>query len=221
MPMHVFIDLFHDEELRKGATMLICKSKECLDFLDDSWDAHDFDGILCKVDKKSVVCKCMIDSQNFIASFFYIRWHQVNGHLIAIDQDLHDELTTPLTMLEVHKDLENEVDLNLPPKFLFQCNMRKVPQRKEKEMKVCSFRGRFANNVLPIIPIKDHHYVRLNDIMELFDLREDYYLAIVAQNLQEDSIIIDPTDDKYSIMDSHVSAGEYVEPIEAPQWFPK
>ncbi|MCO5555277.1 hypothetical protein L7F22_008822 [Adiantum nelumboides] len=69
--------------------------------------------------------------------------------------------------------------------------------------------------MLPTIPIDDCHYVMLNDIMELFDLREDYCLAIVAQNLQEDRSTIDPENDKCSIMDAHLTTGEFVKPIEA------
>ncbi|MCO5555018.1 hypothetical protein L7F22_008557 [Adiantum nelumboides] len=66
-------------------------------------------------------------------------------------------------------------------------------------------------SILPTIPIGDLHYVMLNDIMELFDLREDYYLAIVAQNLEEDDAIIDPEQDKYSVIDAHVSEDEFVD----------
>ncbi|MCO5578255.1 hypothetical protein L7F22_032094, partial [Adiantum nelumboides] len=69
--------------------------------------------------------------------------------------------------------------------------------------------------VLTIVPIGDHHYVMLNDIMELFDSRENYCLAIVAQNLQEDCSIIDPDDEKYFVMDAHVAVGEFIEPTEA------
>ncbi|MCO5606329.1 hypothetical protein L7F22_060516, partial [Adiantum nelumboides] len=79
--------------------------------------------------------------------------------------------------------------------------------------------GALPLNMLPTIPIGDCHYVMLNDIMELFDLREDYCLAIVAQNLQKDCSTIDPNDDKYSIMDAHVkmgvTMGEFFKSIEA------
>ncbi|MCO5586504.1 hypothetical protein L7F22_040444 [Adiantum nelumboides] len=79
--------------------------------------------------------------------------------------------------------------------------------------------GALPTNVLPTIPIGDHHYVMLNDFMELFDLREDYCFAIVAQNLQEDGSIIDlvnyTANDKYSIMDAYVTTGEFIEPIKA------
>ena len=148
MPLHVFIDFFHDEVLRKTETMYVCKSESCLDFLDDAWDIQDCEGILCKVDKQSVVCKCMIASQNFIVSFHYLRWHMVTGHLVAMDQDLRDVVSNPLraievmcqnqlvtvvtvrgsvTLRQVQEDLLNELDLNLPSKFVFKCNMRKVP----------------------------------------------------------------------------------------------
>ncbi|MCO5589250.1 hypothetical protein L7F22_043216, partial [Adiantum nelumboides] len=75
--------------------------------------------------------------------------------------------------------------------------------------------GALSLNVLPTIPIGDHHYVMLNDIMEVFDLRENYCLAIVAQNLQDDCNIIDLDDDKYSIMDAHVTTGELITPTKA------
>ncbi|MCO5600509.1 hypothetical protein L7F22_054622, partial [Adiantum nelumboides] len=58
-------------------------------------------------------------------------------------------------------------------------------------------KGALPTSILPTIPIGDLHYVMLNDIMELFDLREDYCLAIVAQNLKEEDAIIDPEQNKY------------------------
>ncbi|MCO5580771.1 hypothetical protein L7F22_034641 [Adiantum nelumboides] len=75
--------------------------------------------------------------------------------------------------------------------------------------------GALPLNMLLTIPTGDRHYVMLNDIIEFFDLREDYCLAIVAQNLQEYRSIIDPDDDKYFVMDSHVTTGEVIEPTEA------
>ncbi len=72
--------------------------------------------------------------------------------------------------------------------------------------------GALPTSVLPTIPIGDLHYVMLNDIMELFDLREDYCLAIVAQNLEEDDAIIAPEQDKYSMIDVHTSDEEFVDP---------
>ena len=38
MPIEVFADFFHDEEVRTTPTMFICKSKKAVDFLDDGWD---------------------------------------------------------------------------------------------------------------------------------------------------------------------------------------
>ncbi|MCO5586883.1 hypothetical protein L7F22_040828 [Adiantum nelumboides] len=75
--------------------------------------------------------------------------------------------------------------------------------------------GALTLNVLPTIPIDDHHYVILNDIMELFDLREDYCLAIAAHNLEEDCNIINLDDDKYSVMDAHVIADDFIKPTKA------
>ncbi|MCO5551940.1 hypothetical protein L7F22_005447, partial [Adiantum nelumboides] len=75
--------------------------------------------------------------------------------------------------------------------------------------------GALLLNMLSIVPIGDHHYVILNDIMELFDLREDYCLAIVAQNLQEDRNTINLGNDKYSVMDAYVVTGDFIKPTEA------
>ncbi|MCO5573596.1 hypothetical protein L7F22_027368 [Adiantum nelumboides] len=51
--------------------------------------------------------------------------------------------------------------------------------------------------------------------MDLFGLREDYCISIVAYHLQEDSNIIDAANDKYSIMDALVGTGEFAESVEA------
>ena len=139
MPLHVFMDFFHDEEVsRKTETMFICKTDSCLDFLDDNWDIQDFEGILCKVEKCSIVCKCMIASQNFIVSFHYMMWHRINGHLVGMDQGLRDDASNPLRAIEVMYEnqlltvfsVRANVTLRqvreLAYKMFFKCNMPKV-----------------------------------------------------------------------------------------------
>jgi hypothetical protein len=147
MPLHVFVDFFYDEEVRKTLSMIICKSEKCMDFLDQSWDLKELHGVTCKVQHKSIICKYMIGSQNFILTFHYMRWHYVNGNLVAIDQDLEDDIENPLILLEVwienelltvlniranvslrqiRMDLANEDDLTMPNNYLFKCNNSKV-----------------------------------------------------------------------------------------------
>lgn len=66
-----------------------------------------------------------------------------------------------------------------------------------------------ANHVptsaLPTLPIGDCQYVLLTDIQALFDIREDYYLAIITQNLEEDHGFVEGMD-KYLLLDSNVKA---------------
>lgn len=147
MPLHIFVDFFHDEEVRKTMSMFLCKSETCLDFLDQNWDNSLTNGIFCKVEKKSIVCKSMIATQNFIISFYYMRWHYVEGQTVAIDQDLTEDHDNPFILLEVwidevlftvlnvranvtlrqvRWDLKNEVDIEIPEDYTFECNGRKV-----------------------------------------------------------------------------------------------
>lgn len=149
MPLHVFVDFFYDEEVRKTLSMFICKSKKCMDFLDQSWDVKEVQGVTCKVQLQSIVSKYMVGSQNFILTFHYMRWHYVSGNLVPIDQDLEDDIENPLILLEVwvedelltvlniranislrqvRMDLANEDDIYVPNKYLFECNNRKVSQ---------------------------------------------------------------------------------------------
>ena len=88
IPVEVFVDFFYDEQIRSTTTMFICKSESCLDFLDDNWDRKQSQSTLCLVQKKSIICKYIIGSQNFIVSFYYFRFHLLNGQLIPLDQDI-------------------------------------------------------------------------------------------------------------------------------------
>ena len=69
---------------------------------------------------------------------------------------------------------------------------------------------------LPSFSILDQDYFLLIDIQGLFDLREDYCLAILAQHIEEDSGFIDDSNiEKYALLDSHVKDSEFIEPAQA------
>ena len=62
MPIEVFADFFHDEEVKTTPTMFICKSKKALNFLDDGWDSMQTSGVILILHKHSIVCKPIISS---------------------------------------------------------------------------------------------------------------------------------------------------------------
>lgn len=63
--------------------------------------------------------------------------------------------------------------------------------------------------LLPSFRIDGKNYVLLTDIQTLFNIRQDYALAILAQNLEEDAQFLDAEDDKYILMDSNVRDSEF------------
>lgn len=147
MPIEVFVDFFFDEEIRIASTMFICKSSEALDFLDNGWDTRKTEGIISVLQKKSIICKYIISSQNCIATFHYTRYHLVNGNLIPLDQDLESDpdnkplvmeiywegqLLTMLNKLsktslsQIREDLTYEEIEHLPKDYAFTMDSRKV-----------------------------------------------------------------------------------------------
>ncbi|KAI5074000.1 hypothetical protein GOP47_0012013 [Adiantum capillus-veneris] len=133
--------------------MFICKSESCLDFLDDNWDRKKSQNKICILQKKSIICKFIISSQNFLVSFYYIRYHLLSGQLIPLDQDTENSLENkPLSMelyfrdslLSVMETMSStnlaqlKIDLTceelpfLPKFYAFSLNNRKILRCKEK-----------------------------------------------------------------------------------------
>ena len=147
MPIEVFADFFHDEEVRTTPTMFICKSKRALDFLDDGWDKMQTGGVLLALQKQSVVCKLIISSMNFSCSFHYTRYHKVAGELTPLDMDLSSyredvsvglevcyegRLITILStfcnasLAQIREDISYEKNLPLPKTYVFMLNNKRV-----------------------------------------------------------------------------------------------
>ena len=102
MPIEVFVDFFFDEEIRLAPTMFICKSSKALDILDNGWDRRKIGGVISVLQKKSIICKYIISLQNFIATFHYTRYHQVNGNLVPLDQDLEFDPDNKPLVIEIY-----------------------------------------------------------------------------------------------------------------------
>ena len=149
MPIIVFVDCFHNAEVRKSRTMFSVKtldSANVLEFVDEGWNTKTVNGITCNVQAGSVACKYMIGTQNFIMSFYYRRWHYVGGQLTPLDQDMEDFIDSPIedidiwvnnehlsivkirglcSLQQLRLDLQND-EIELPTTFCFQVNGRKV-----------------------------------------------------------------------------------------------
>ena len=102
IPIEVFVDFFFDEQIRTTKTMFICKSESCVDFLNDKWDRKECRGTLCLLQKKSIICKYIIGSQNFVVSFYYYRFYLLNGQLIPLDQDTMSNPENKPLALEIY-----------------------------------------------------------------------------------------------------------------------
>ena len=73
-------------------------------------------------------------------------------------------------------------------------------------------------SILPSFPIGAYKYVILTDIMTIFDLREDYCLALIAQNFEEDDKFLNKeVDTKYLQIDSRSAETEFKAPAETLQ----
>ncbi len=149
MPIEVFVDFFACCPISAKNTMLICRNMDqetILQFLDEGWNKKCSNNILCEVDPGSVSAKYMIKSQNFIVSFFYRRFHFVQGAQISLDigeqeQEgeivdieifINDEIQTIIslgkncTLSQLRADLVNKDKVDLPENFLFKVNNSKV-----------------------------------------------------------------------------------------------
>lgn len=146
MPIEVFVDFFYDEEVRTTSTMFICKPSSALEFLDKGWDSKKEEETICVVDKRSLICKYIINTQNFVISFHYTRYHSVHGRLVPLDQDLDDceneavrleifvagrlltvlNTTSKTCLAQIRKDLTFEELDELPDNFVFYMGDRKV-----------------------------------------------------------------------------------------------
>lgn len=151
MPVEVFVDFFGEEGIRTTPTMFICRSEEALDFLDDGWESKQTGGVISVLQKKSIVCKLIIGSQNFTCNFHYRRYHSVAGEVTPLDMDLNPDQENSAVALEVfyegsmitilstfsdaslgqiREDLRYEEHLALPTTYVFQLNNRRVFQPK-------------------------------------------------------------------------------------------
>lgn len=151
MPLEVFVDFFCDEVIRTTPTMFICKSENALDFLDDGWDNRQTCGVISVVQKRSIVCKLIISSQNFTCNFHYRRYHKAAGKLTPLDMDLtsdpeyaslHLEVFyegTLITILstfsnaslaQIRQDLSYEEHLQVSTTYIFRLNNKRVCSNK-------------------------------------------------------------------------------------------
>ena len=65
--------------------------------------------------------------------------------------------------------------------------------------------------VLPSFPIGDKQYILLSNLQHVFNIREYYCLAIIAQNLEESQNFLDDEVSKYALVDSAVKESEYMD----------
>ena len=117
-----------------------------LQCVDEGWDTKEDSGVVCRVQVPSIYCKYMIGSQNFILTFYYRRWHLTSGRMVPLEQDMDNIGEDPVididifynnslifnismrarcTLRQIQDDLSHE-DIQLPPKFFFNVNGRKV-----------------------------------------------------------------------------------------------
>ena len=181
----VFVDFFFDEQIRTTKTMFICKSESCLDFLNDKWDSKESWGTLCLLQKKSIICKYIIGSQNFVVSFYYNRFHLLNGQLIPLDRDTASNPKNKPLALEIYFEegllividtmsstslaqLKTKLtfeDLPLMPKnYAFSLNKRKVLTKLRNFICIINMVHNIEINVLFFFRFHDarriQHYAR-------------------------------------------------------------
>lgn len=149
MPIEVFVDFFSSSTLRMTKTMIKIENMESntmLQCVDKGWDTKEEMGVVCKIQHPSVCTKYIIPSQNFILTFYYKRWHYLQGRLIPLEQDtdnpeqdqiieleifymdniiLSVKIRESCTLDQVRADLHHEADA-LPPIFFFKYQERKV-----------------------------------------------------------------------------------------------
>lgn len=149
MPIDVFVDFFSSSKLKMTKTMIKVENMDAntmLQCVDKGWDTKEDRNVVCKVQLSSISCKYMIPNQNFIFTFFYKRWHYLQGRLIPLEQDeentqegqiidieiLHTNnaiinmsIRENCTLDQVRADLQHEA-VQLPRIFFFKLNEKKV-----------------------------------------------------------------------------------------------
>ena len=149
MPIEVFVDFFSSSTLRVTKTMIKVENIEIntmLHCVDKGWDTKQDREVICKVQLSSISCKYIIPSQNFILTFYYKRWHHLQGRLVPLEQDIEqmeeDQITEieiiyindiifnmsirqNCTLDQVRADLQHEA-VQLPKNFFFKLHGKKV-----------------------------------------------------------------------------------------------
>ena len=59
-------------------------------------------GILEELEASFLFYKYIINSQNFITTFHYTKYHQVNGNQVPLDQDLESNLDNKPLVMEIY-----------------------------------------------------------------------------------------------------------------------
>ena len=149
MPLSVFVDFFSKMQVRKAKAMFSVKflqDANILEFVGKGWDMKVLIGISCKVHLDSIACKYMLVGHNFILTFYYSRWHIMDGRTTPLDQNMDEFGENPLadidvwlgdyslcivklrpqcTIKQLRIDLENEEN-DVPQKFVFAIDRKKV-----------------------------------------------------------------------------------------------
>ena len=82
--------------------------------MDKGWDTKQDRGVMCKIQHPSICCKYMIPSQNFIFTFYYKRWHYLQGRLIPLKQDIET----------IEEDQIIDIEILYNNNVLFNMNIR-------------------------------------------------------------------------------------------------
>ena len=145
MPLDVFVDFFSQVQVRRSKTMFSVRTlqdQNVIEFVDEGWEKKFENGVHCRVHIDSISCKYMVATQNFILTFYYSRWHTMNGKRVPIDQNMEDfgdnkimeidvwmdntlicivKLREQCTLKQLKNDLKNE-DHDVPVNFVFSIN---------------------------------------------------------------------------------------------------
>ena len=164
-------------------------------------------------DKKVFGRRCTIHNKkcrlvNFHHNFIYYLHvlledvsDAIEGEETLASEDDDDDIGEPINLAE-EKDLSKQFDIDALKK-------ENTVVSTDEEYALTEEDEVLPTPILPIFPIGDSQYVLLSDIQASFNIREDYCLAIVAQNLQEDNEFLDPELDKYTLLHSNVKDIEF------------
>ena len=148
MPIEVFVDFFSSSRLRVTKAMIKLvniDTKTMLQCVDKGWDSREDNEVICMVQHSSISIKYMIPNQNFIITFYYSRWHYLQGRLVPLEQDVEDpddqlidvdifytnilitcmSIREKCTLDQVREDLQHE-DIQIPQNFFFKLHDKKV-----------------------------------------------------------------------------------------------